>query len=84
MQSLHDLLPNKEESDAIFSLPEGGDAAQWEARFARGWQAFSQGEQPRWIRRSILQSWNRSHEHGIDPVSFEYSASDPTELAAVL
>ncbi|SUE07230.1 Uncharacterised protein [Pantoea agglomerans] len=46
MQSLHDLLPNKEESDAIFSLPEGGDAAQWEARFARGWQAFSQGEQP--------------------------------------
>ncbi|QCA06812.1 sigma-54-dependent Fis family transcriptional regulator [Pantoea vagans] len=84
MQSLHDLLPNKEESDAIFSLPDGSDAAQWETQLVRGWQAFLQGEKPHWIRRSILQSWARSREHHIDPTHFCYTPTDPSELAAIL
>ncbi|WP_442796989.1 sigma-54-dependent Fis family transcriptional regulator [Pantoea vagans] len=84
MQSLHDLLPNKEESDAIFSLPDGSDAAQWETQLARGWEAFIQGEKPHWIRRSILQSWSRSREHHIDPTHFCYTLVDPSELAAIL
>lgn len=84
MQSLHDLLPNKEESDAIFSLPDGSDAAQWETQLARGWQAFIQGEKPHWIRRSILQSWARSREHHIDPTHFCYTLVDSSELAAIL
>ena len=84
MQSLHDLLPNKEESDAIFSLPDGSDAAQWETQLVRGWQAFIQGEKPHWIRRSILQSWARSREHHIDPTHFCYTPVDPSELAAIL
>lgn len=84
MQSLHDLLPNKEESDAIFSLPDGSDAAQWETQLVRGWQAFIQGEKPHWIRRSILQSWARSREHHIDPTHFCYTPTDPSELAAIL
>lgn len=84
MQSLHDLLPNKEESDAIFSLPDGNDAAQWETQLVRGWQAFIQGEKPHWIRRSILQSWARSREHHIDPTHFCYTPVAPSELAAIL
>ena len=84
MQSLHDLLPNKEESDAIFSLPDGSDAAQWETQLVRGWQAFIQGEKPHWIRRSILQSWARSREHHIDPTHFCYTPVDPSELATIL
>lgn len=84
MQSLHDLLPNKEESDAIFSLPDGSDAAQWETQLVRGWQAFIQGEKPHWIRRSILQSWARSREHHIDPTHFCYTPVAPSELAAIL
>ncbi|KGD72659.1 sigma-54-dependent Fis family transcriptional regulator [Pantoea vagans] len=84
MQSLHDLLPNKEESDAIFSLPDGSDAAKWETQLVRGWQAFIQGEKPHWIRRSILQSWARSREHHIDPTHFCYTPVAPSELAAIL
>ncbi|GME46079.1 MULTISPECIES: sigma 54-interacting transcriptional regulator [unclassified Pantoea] len=84
MQSLHDLLPNKEESDAIFSLPDGSDAAQWETQLMRGWQAFIQGAKPHWIRRSILQSWARSREYHIDPTHFCYTPTNPSELAAIL
>ncbi|MGF7168025.1 transcriptional regulator with PAS, ATPase and Fis domain [Pantoea sp. AN62] len=84
MPTLHDLLPNKEESDAIFSLPEGSDAARWEQLLAQGWQAFVAGEQPHWIRSSILQSWTRSRQRGIDPTRFSYSAPASDEVAAIL
>lgn len=84
MPTLHDLLPNKEESDAIFSLPEGSDVAQWEQLIARGWQAFMAGEQPRWIRSSILHSWTRSRQRAIDPNVFSYSAPHPAEVATIL
>jgi len=84
MPTLHDLLPNKEESDAIFSLPEGSDAARWEQLLAQGWQAFVAGEQPHWIRSSILQSWTRSRQRGIDPTRFSYNAPEPDEVTAIL
>ena len=84
MLTLHDLLPNKEESDAIFSLPEGSDAARWEELIAQGWQAFVAGEEPHWIRSSILQSWTRSRQRNIDPAHFSYSTAEPNEIAAIL
>ncbi len=67
MPTAADLLPIKDESDPIFSLPEGPEAGEWDSLFWQGWQAFNEGSQPGWIRKSILQSWRRSREYGIDP-----------------
>ncbi len=84
MQSLNDLLLIKEESDAIFSLPESSEAAEWDSLIVQGWQVFLQGGQPRGIRKSILQSWERSRRRGIDPDSFSYIAPGSAELEFIL
>lgn len=76
--------PLKEESDAIFSLPEGAEVASWDDLLWQGWHSFIRGEQPKSIRRSILQSWQRSKQHDIDPNTFVYISPSASELAAIL
>ncbi|KGT88341.1 ATPase AAA [Erwinia typographi] len=76
--------PLKEESDAIFSLPEGAEVASWDDLLWQGWHSFIRGEQPKSIRRSILQSWQRSKQHNIDPNTFVYISPPASELAAIL
>ncbi|WP_419245737.1 sigma-54-dependent Fis family transcriptional regulator [Serratia sp. NFX21] len=84
MPTAADLLPIKDESDPIFSLPEGPEAGEWDSLFWQGWQAFNEGSQPGWIRKSILQSWRRSREYGIDPDEFVYHAPPAEQLQAIL
>ncbi|EPY7300766.1 TPA: sigma-54-dependent Fis family transcriptional regulator [Klebsiella quasipneumoniae subsp. quasipneumoniae] len=74
----------REESDAIFSLPDSAEAASWDDLLWQSWQRFLQGEQPQTLRRSILQSWQRSQQHAIDPDSFVYITPPASELAAIL
>ncbi|QTO52866.1 sigma 54-interacting transcriptional regulator [Duffyella gerundensis] len=84
MHALQGLLPVKDESDAIFSLPASSEAAKWEDLLQQGWQAFQRGEQPHWIRANILHSWQRSQQLAIDPAHFVYRAPPAAELAAIL
>ena len=77
-------LPFKDESDPIFSLPNGAEAGEWDSLLWQGWHSFTRGEQPGWMRRNILQSWQRSQQRGIDPATFIYSAPPTDELAAIL
>jgi len=77
-------LPFKDESDPIFSLPDGGEVAEWDALLWQGWHSFTRGEQPHWMRRSILQSWQRAQRRAIDPATFSYSSPPDEELAAIL
>ncbi|MCS3407122.1 sigma-54-dependent Fis family transcriptional regulator [Serratia sp. AKBS12] len=79
-----DRLPFKDESDPIFSLPDGAEVAEWDSLLWQGWQRFLAGETSNWIRRSIWQSWQRSQQRAIDPVSFVYLAPAADELAAIL
>ena len=74
----------RDESDAIFSLPDRADADSWDALLWQSWQRFIQGEQPPAVRRSILQSWQRSQQRAIDPCSFIYTAPPASELNAIL
>lgn len=78
------LKPIKDESDPIFSLPEGAEAAEWDNLLWQGWRAFNAGERPGWIRASILSSWQRSRQRGIDPDDFVYCAPPADALAAIL
>ncbi len=84
MHALRDLLPIKDENDAIFSLPAHAEAAEWDNLFSQGWQAFERGEQPRWMRKNIVQSWLRSRQGNINPAVFSYIAPPPDELDAIL
>lgn len=84
MQTAAGLMPIKDESDPIFSLPEGAESGEWDSLFWQGWQAFNEGGQPGWIRKSILQSWRRSREYGIDPDEFVYHAPPADQLLAIL
>jgi len=77
-------LPFKDESDPIFSLPDGGEVAEWDALLWQGWHSFTRGEQPHWMRRSILQSWQRSQQRAIDPATFVYCSPPDEELTAIL
>jgi len=77
-------LPFKDESDPIFSLPDGGEVAEWDALLWQGWHSFTRGEQPHWMRPSILQSWQRSQRRAIDPATFAYCSPPDEELAAIL
>ena len=84
MRSLSDRLPIKDESDPIFSLPGGAEVGEWDNLLWQGWHSFQRGEQPGWMRRSILQSWQRSQQRGTDPKDFTYIAPPAEELAAIL
>ncbi|MCA1176846.1 MULTISPECIES: sigma-54-dependent Fis family transcriptional regulator [unclassified Pantoea] len=77
-------LPFKDESDPIFSLPEGAEAGEWDTLLWQGWHSFVRGEQPGWMRRSILQSWQRSQQRAIDPHTFVYTSPPADELKAIL
>ncbi|HEJ9096126.1 TPA: sigma-54-dependent Fis family transcriptional regulator [Serratia odorifera] len=79
-----DRLPFKDESDPIFSLPDGAEVAEWDSLLWQGWQRFLAGESSHWIRHSIWQSWQRSQQRAIDPLSFVYVAPAADELAAIL
>lgn len=81
---MNQRLPLKEESDAIFSLPDSAEVASWDALLWQSWQRFSQGEQPPSLRGSILQSWQRSQQRGIDPNQFVYISPPEPELHAIL
>lgn len=74
----------RDESDAIFSLPDREDADSWDALLWQSWQSFTQGEQPPALRQSILHSWQRSQQYGIDPHRFIYTAPPDSELTAIL
>jgi len=74
----------RDESDAIFSLPDRAEADNLDALLWQSWQDFEQGKQPPALRRSILQSWQRSRQHAIDPRGFSYIAPSASELAAIL
>lgn len=74
----------REESDAIFSLPDRAEADRWDALLWQSWCCFLQGEQPSTLRPSILQSWQRSQQRAIDPDSFIYTAPPAGELAIIL
>ncbi|MGE1564022.1 sigma-54-dependent Fis family transcriptional regulator [Pantoea septica] len=74
----------RDESDAIFSLPDRAEADSWDALLWQSWQCFVQGEEPATLRHSILQSWQRSQQRSIDPHSFVYTAPPADELAAIL
>lgn len=76
--------PFKDESDPIFSLPEGSEAGEWDRLLWQGWYDFERGDQPGWIRPSILQSWQRSKQRAIDPDAFLYEAPPAEELASIL
>lgn len=78
------LKPIKDESDPIFSLPEGVEAAEWDNLLWQGWRAFNARERPGWIRASIVSSWQRSRQRGIDPDDFVYCAPPADALAAIL
>ncbi|VEA65853.1 (S)-limonene 6-monooxygenase [Serratia plymuthica] len=84
MHTAAGLMPIKDESDPIFSLPEGPEASEWDSLFWQGWQAFNEGGQPGWIRKSILQSWQRSRENGIDPEEFVYHSPPADKLLVIL
>ncbi|MCI1030487.1 sigma-54-dependent Fis family transcriptional regulator [Pantoea dispersa] len=77
-------VPLKEESDAIFSLPKRDEVVSWDALLWQCWCHFLQGEQPHSLRRSILQSWQRSKQRGIDPQRFVYTSPPEEELLAIL
>ena len=77
-------LPFKDESDPIFSLPDGAEVGEWDSLLWQGWHSFERGEQPGWMRRSILQSWQRSRQRAIDPHTFAYRSPPADELAAIL
>lgn len=77
-------VPLKEESDAIFSLPERDEVVSWDALLWQSWYRFLQGEQPPSLRRSILQSWQRSKQRGIDPQRFVYTSPPEEQLRAIL
>lgn len=77
-------LPFKDESDPIFSLPDGGEVAEWDALLWQGWHNFLRGEEPHWMRRSILQSWQRSQRRAIDPATFAYCSPPDEELTSIL
>ncbi|RPD94253.1 AAA family ATPase [Candidatus Pantoea deserta] len=74
----------RDESDAIFSLPERAEADSWDTLLWQSWQCFVQGEQPPTLRHSILKSWQRSQQRAIDPHSFIYTAPPASELTAIL
>lgn len=74
----------RDEGDAIFSLPDTAEADSWDALLWESWQCFIQGEQPPKLRRSILQSWQRSQHYTIDPHRFIYTAPAASELTAIL
>ena len=74
----------RDESDAIFSLPGREDADSWDALLWQSWQSFTQGEQPPALRQSILHSWQRSQQYGIDPHRFIYTAPPAGELTTIL
>ncbi len=74
----------RDESDAIFSLPDRQEADSWDALLWESWQSFIQGEQPPAVRHTILQSWQRSQQHGINPHRFIYTAPPASELTAIL
>ncbi|MCW0939125.1 sigma 54-interacting transcriptional regulator [Pantoea agglomerans] len=74
----------RDESDAIFSLPDREDADSWDALLWQSWQSFTRGEQPPALRQSILHSWQRSQQYGIDPHRFIYTAPPDSELTAIL
>ncbi|TDY80232.1 UNVERIFIED_ORG: transcriptional regulator with PAS, ATPase and Fis domain [Pantoea allii] len=74
----------RDESDAIFSLPDREDADSWDALLWQSWQSFTQGEPPPALRQSILHSWQRSQQYGIDPHRFIYTAPPDSELTAIL
>lgn len=74
----------REESDAIFSLPDRAEADRWDELLWQSWRCFLQGEQPSTLRPSILQSWQRSQQRAIDPDSFIYTAPPVGELAVIL
>lgn len=74
----------RDESDAIFSLPDREDADSWDALLWQSWQSFTQGEQPPALRQSILHSWQRSQQYGIDPHRFIYIAPPASELTTIL
>lgn len=84
MRTTIGLKPIKDESDPIFSLPEGAEASSWDRLFWEGWWAFTNGERPAWMRKSILQSWLRSKARGIDPDEFIYCSPHAEELSAIL
>ncbi|UKY38602.1 sigma 54-interacting transcriptional regulator [Pantoea dispersa] len=77
-------VPLKEESDAIFSLPKRDEVVSWDALLWQCWYHFQQGEQPHSLRQSILQSWQRSKQRGIDPQRFVYTSPPEEELLAIL
>ncbi|WP_428943420.1 sigma-54-dependent Fis family transcriptional regulator [Pantoea sp. FN060301] len=81
---IQERKPFKDESDPIFSLPDGSEAGEWDRLLWLGWYDFERGEQPGWIRPTILQSWQRSQQRAIDPESFIYAFPPPEELAAIL
>lgn len=74
----------QDESDAIFSLPGREDADSWDALLWQSWQGFTQGEKPPALRQSILHSWQRSQQYGIDPHRFIYTAPPAGELTTIL
>ncbi|NWA59527.1 sigma 54-interacting transcriptional regulator [Pantoea sp. B9002] len=77
-------LPFKDESDPIFSLPDSAEVGEWDTLLWQGWHSFERGEQPGWMRHSILQSWQRSQQRAIDPATFAYVSPPAAELAAIL
>lgn len=81
---IRERLPFKDESDPIFSLPDSAEVDEWESLLFQGWCSFKNGEQPGWIRKSILQSWQRSQQQNIDPDTFNYIAPSPDVLNAIL
>lgn len=81
---IQERVPFKDESDPIFSLPDGSEAGEWDRLLWQGWYDFERGNQPGWIRPSILQSWQRSKQRAIDPDVFVYEAPPAEELAAIL
>lgn len=77
-------LPFKDESDPIFSLPDSTEVTEWDSLLWQGWHSFTGGNQPGWMRQSILHSWQRSRALNIDPETFSYISPSPDELAAIL
>lgn len=65
-------------------LPEANKADRHNDKLTNAWNQFFEGKKPDWIRKSIVESWQRSLERKIDPSISKYQYLPEEELADVL
>ncbi|MDC0611144.1 sigma 54-interacting transcriptional regulator [Vibrio sp.] len=80
------IEPEKEQQwyEELNYLPQANEADKLNEQLSKAWQQFLEGNQPDWIRQSVIASWRRSLERNIDPYTFVYKIVADEELSMIL